>query len=47
VNQNRGFGITLLLEFDKCFFDCIQLALGVEKSATLQDFKWVVQCESF
>jgi len=46
-NQNRGLGITLLLEFDKRFFDCIQLALGVETNATLQDFKWVVQCESF
>lgn len=46
-NHNRGLGVVLLLEFDKCFFDCVQLALGVEANATLRDFKWVVHCESF
>jgi hypothetical protein len=46
-NYNRGLGITLLLEFDKRVFDCIQLALGVETSATLQDFKSVVHGKSF
>jgi hypothetical protein len=45
-NHNSGLGIALLLEFEKRFFDCIQLALGVEKTATLQYFRWVAHCES-
>jgi hypothetical protein len=46
-NQKRGLGITLLLELDKRFFDCIQLVLGVDNNATLHDFNWVVHCKSF
>jgi hypothetical protein len=46
-NQNRGFGIILLLEFEKRFLDCIQLALGIETNPTLQGFKRVVHSESF
>ena len=39
-----------MLEFEKRFFDYIQLTLGVQMKATLQNFKWVVtviHCELF
>ena len=50
-NHNRGLGICLLLKSEKCFFDCTQLALGIETKATLGRLQlnyplWIILVDS-
>ena len=40
-NASRSLSIVVLIVFEKCFLNRIQLALVVEKYASLPDFKGV------